>query len=39
MNAEIAKERLSYVVRPDSITSSEGDFFGDSCCSKKIKSP
>lgn len=27
MNADIAKERISYVARPDSITSSDGDFW------------
>lgn len=27
MNSEIAKERISYVARPDSITTSEGDFW------------
>lgn len=37
MNAEIAKERLSYVVRPDSITSSEGDFLATHVAVKKLK--
>lgn len=32
MNSEIARERISYVARPDSMTSSEGDFFSDTCC-------
>ncbi len=37
MNAEIAKERISYVARPDSITSSEGDFLATHVAVKKLK--
>lgn len=37
MNSEIAKERISYVVRPDSITSSEGDFLATHVSLKKLK--
>lgn len=37
MNADIAKERISYVVRPDSITSSEGDFLATHVSVKKLK--
>lgn len=38
MNSEIAKERISYVARPDSITTSEGDFLATHVADKKIKS-
>lgn len=37
MNADIAKERISYVARPDSITSSEGDFLATHVAVKKLK--
>ena len=37
MNSEIAKERISYVARPDSITSSEGDFLATHVAIKKLK--
>ena len=37
MNSEIAKERIPYVVRPDSITSSEGDFLATHVSVKKLK--
>lgn len=37
MNADIAKERISYVARPDSITSSEGDFLATHVSVKKLK--
>lgn len=37
MNTEIAKERISYVARPDSITSSEGDFLATHVAIKKLK--
>jgi len=37
MNSEIAKERISYVARPDSITSSEGDFLATHVAVKKLK--
>lgn len=37
MNADIAKERISYVVRPDSIASSEGDFLATHVSVKKLK--
>lgn len=37
MNSEIAKERISYVARPDSITTSEGDFLATHVAIKKIK--
>ena len=37
MNSEIAKERISYVARPDSITSTEGDFLATHVAVKKIK--
>lgn len=37
MNSEIAKERISYVARPDSITTSEGDFLATHVAIKKLK--
>ena len=37
MNSEIAKERISYVARPDSITSTEGDFLATHVAVKKLK--
>ncbi len=37
MNSEIAKERISYVARPDSITSSEGDFLATHVAVKRLK--
>ncbi|SCY77626.1 AAA domain-containing protein [Lachnospiraceae bacterium XBB2008] len=37
MNSEIAKERISYVARPDSITSSDGDFLATHVAIKKLK--
>ena len=37
MNSEIAKERISYVARPDSITSSEGDFLATHVAIKRLK--
>lgn len=37
MNADIAKERISYVARPDSITSSDGDFLATHVALKKLK--
>ena len=37
MNTEIAKERISYVARPDSITTSEGDFLATHVAIKKLK--
>ena len=37
MNSEIARERISYVARPDSITTSEGDFLATHVAIKKIK--
>lgn len=37
MNSEIAKERISYVARPDSITTSEGDFLATHVTIKKLK--
>ena len=37
MNSEIVKERISYVARPDSITSSEGDFLATHVAVKKLK--
>lgn len=37
MNSEIAKERISYVARPDSITTSEGDFLATHVAVKKLK--
>ena len=37
MNADIAKDRISYVARPDSITSSEGDFLATHVSVKKLK--
>lgn len=37
MNSEIAKERISYVARPDSITSSEGDFLATHVAVKKLR--
>lgn len=37
MNADIAKDRISYVARPDSITSSEGDFLSTHVSVKKLK--
>lgn len=37
MNSEIAKERISYVARPDSITSSEGDFLATHVAIKKLR--
>lgn len=36
MNSEIAKERISYVARPDSITTSEGDFLATHVAIKKL---
>lgn len=36
MNSEIAKERISYVARPDSITTSEGDFLATHVAVKKL---
>ncbi len=37
MNSEIARERISYVARPDSITSSEGDFLATHVAVKRLK--
>ncbi len=37
MNSEIAKERIAYVARPDSITTSEGDFLATHVAIKKLK--
>lgn len=37
MNSEIAKERISYVARPDSVTTSEGDFLATHVAIKKLK--
>lgn len=37
MNSKIAKERISYVARPDSITTSEGDFLATHVAIKKLK--
>lgn len=37
MNSEIAKERISYVARPDSITTSEEDFLATHVAIKKLK--
>lgn len=37
MNSEIVKERISYVARPDSITSSEGDFLATHVALKNLK--
>lgn len=37
MNSEIAKERIAYVARPDSITSSEGDFLATHVTLKRLK--
>ncbi len=37
MNSEIAKERISYVARPDSITTSEGDFLATHVAIRKLK--
>lgn len=37
MNSDIAKERISYVARPDSITSSEGDFLATHVAIKRLK--
>lgn len=37
MNSEIAKERISYVARPDSISTSEGDFLATHVAIKKLK--
>lgn len=37
MNSEIAKERISYVARPDSITTSEGNFLATHVAIKKLK--
>ncbi len=37
MNSEIVKERISYVARPDSITSSEGDFLATHVAVKKLR--
>ncbi len=37
MNSEIAKERISYVARPDSITSSEGDFLATHVAVRRLK--
>ena len=37
MNSEIARERISYVARPDSITSSEGDFLATHVAIKRLK--
>ncbi|SHO53380.1 ATP-binding protein [Anaerocolumna xylanovorans] len=36
MNSEIAKERISYVVKPDSITASQGDFLATHVAIKRI---
>lgn len=37
MNSEIAKERISYVARPDSITTSDADFLATHVAVKKLK--
>ena len=37
MNSDIARERISYVARPDSITSSEGDFLATHVAVKRLK--
>lgn len=37
MNSDIAKERISYVARPDSITSSEGDFLATHVAIKRLQ--
>lgn len=37
MNSEIAKERISYVARPDSITTSDGDFLATHVAIRKLK--
>lgn len=37
MNSDIAKERISYVARPDSITTSDGDFLTTHVAVKKLK--
>ena len=37
MNSEIAKERISYVARPDSITTSDGDFLMTHVPLRKLK--
>lgn len=37
MNSEIAKERISDVIRPDSITTSEGDFLATHVAIRKLK--
>ncbi|WP_097006577.1 ATP-binding protein [Lacrimispora amygdalina] len=37
MNSDIAKERISYVAKPDSITSSEGDFLATHVAVKRLK--
>lgn len=37
MNSDIARERISYVARPDSITSSEGDFLATHVAVKHLK--
>lgn len=37
MNSDIAKERISYVARPDSITTSEGDFLATHVAIRKLK--
>ncbi len=37
MKSEIAKERISYVARPDSITSSEGDFLATHVAIRRLK--
>ena len=37
MNSEIARERISYVARPDSMTSSEGDFLATHVAVNRLK--
>ena len=37
MKSEIARERISYVARPDSMTSSEGDFLATHVAVNRLK--